>query len=473
MSSQNMSVEERGPVRAIIIGAGQRGRTYAQYALEHPDLFKIVGVAEPREYWRNYVASTCVVLLNSLSIHHAQQYVFDDWTAAAAVGKFADCVIIATQDALHADPAVVFADLGYHILLEKPMAVTKPDCLRIHAAVKRNNVMLSVCHVMRCSPYSLKLRELTRQLGTVVNIQHMEPVGFWHQVHSYVRGNWRREADATFMLMAKSCHDIDYLHFLMEKPPRAVSSFGSLDQKPVGASTRCLGCAVEAECVYSAKKIYLDVPPIQVSQPVVEIEEESQHGQHDPVGRKSLVPWYNGDRSAAAGYQGWPLSVLDGTQWSLDEPTVESITEALRTGPYGRCVYACDNDVVDNQVVNFQFVDGATASFTMVAFTEATCVRTTKVFGTKGELTADGYSIRHFDFLSRLVTEHIPSTLSSSKSKMTGHGGADYFLIENFVHGVRTNDPSVLLTGADESLQSHLMVFAAEEARVADAVVHF
>ncbi|KAF0687159.1 Aste57867_21130 [Aphanomyces stellatus] len=463
-------LKEDGPVRAVIIGAGQRGRNYAQYALEHPDVFQIVGVAEPREFWRSHVAS-------KYSIDPV--HVYTDWKDAAAAEKFADCVIIATQDALHAgtsitfaamtherlDPAVAFADLGYHILLEKPMAVTKADCIRIHAAATRNRVLLSVCHVMRCSPYSLKLRQLTREaVGKVVNIQHIEPVGFWHHSHSYVRGNWRREDESTFMLMAKSCHDVDYIHYLMEKPVRAVSSFGSrihfrAEEKPLGAADRCLDCPVEPDCMYSAKKIYLDVPPPQVVPPV-EIENcaatvhPSAHG------------WYNGSRGAASGYQDWPLSVLH------ESPSVESITEALRTGPYGRCVYACDNDVVDNQVVNFQFAGGATASFTMVAFTEATCVRTTKVFGTKGELTADGTTIRHFDFLLRVVTEYTPGS-SPSTSKISGHGGADYFLIENFIHGVRTGDASVLLTGADESLQSHLMVFAAEEARRTDRVVRF
>ncbi|CAK4674095.1 hypothetical protein LEN26_002795 [Aphanomyces euteiches] len=444
---------ERGrPVRAIVIGAGERGRTYAQYAIERPELFQIVGVAEPREYWRQHVAATYVI---------EPQHVFADWREAAAVVKFADCAIIATQDAMHADPAVAFVDLGYHILLEKPMAVTKEDCLRIHAAVKRNNVMLSVCHVMRCSPYSLKLRQLTRQLGTVVNVQHIEPVGFWHQTHSYVRGNWRNEAASTFMLMAKSCHDIDYILYLMEKPPRAVSSFGSLrhfrqDQKPAGAADRCLDCPIEADCAFSAKKIYLNVPPAEP----LPIEDCA-----GAVSRPSTTGWYNGRSGAVAGNTSWPLSVLHET------PTVETITEALRTGPYGRCVYDCDNDVVDNQVVNFQFADGATASFTMVAFTEATCVRTTKVFGTKGEITADGETIRHFDFHTRVVTEYKP-TVATTSTKLRGHGGADYYLIENFVQGVRSNDPSVLLTGADESLQSHLMVFAAEEARRTDRVVH-
>ncbi|OQR94239.1 hypothetical protein THRCLA_08210 [Thraustotheca clavata] len=164
------------PVRAIIIGAGQRGRAYAQYALEYPDALQIVGVAEPQTYWREHVATTYAI---------PEDKVFTTWEDVAKLEKFADCVIISTQDSMHADPAVAFADLGYHILLEKPMAVTKDDCLRIHEATKRNNVLLAVCHVMRCTPYSLKLRELIQcgAIGKVVNIQHIEPVGFWHQVN--------------------------------------------------------------------------------------------------------------------------------------------------------------------------------------------------------------------------------------------------------------------------------------------------
>ncbi|RQM23895.1 hypothetical protein B5M09_001059 [Aphanomyces astaci] len=415
MAAGEPSSAKDGPVRAIVIGAGQRGRIYAQYATERPDLFQ----------------STYKI---------APENVFSDWKEAAKVAKFADAVIIATQDAMHADNAVAFADLGYHILLEKPMAVTKEDCLRIYEATQRNNVMLSVCHVMRCSPYSQKLRDLCGRIGKVVNIQHLEPVGFWHQVHSFVRGNWSRQDTATFMLMAKSCHDIDYIHFLMQKDPRAVSSFGSLlhfrpEEKPANAGDRCLDCPVESSCVYSAKRMYLD--ECDITLPDIESIGED---------RVTLTKSKNGC------------------------PNVDTITEALRTGPYGRCVYSCDNDVVDNQVVTFQYKDGSTASFTMVAFTESQCARKTKVFGTTGELTGDGTTIRHFDFLTRVVTEYTPSAPPAT-SKLRGHGGADYFLVENFVEGVRTNNPEVLMTGAAESLKSHLMVFAAEEARLKDTVI--
>ncbi|KDO30374.1 hypothetical protein SPRG_05085 [Saprolegnia parasitica CBS 223.65] len=448
------------PVRAIIIGAGQRGRAYAEYALERPDLFQVVGVAEPVAYWRDHTASTYGIPPDA---------VFTTWEDAAAKPKFADCVIIATQDSMHAEPAIAFADLGYHILLEKPMAVTKDDCIRIHAAATRNNVLLAVCHVMRCTPYSLKLRELIASgaIGKVVNIQHIEPVGFWHQVHSYVRGNWAKQASSTFMLMAKSCHDIDYLQFLMQKDVRAVSSFGSLyhfrkDEKPEGAGDRCLECPIEASCVYSAKKMYLGVDDAPTSFEPIEIEQCD--GSKAAV-KPSNQSWYTGKASASQGNQGWPVNVLH------EHPTVDNITHELATGRYGRCVYECDNDVVDNQVVNFQFVDGATASFSMVAFTEQQCVRTTRIFGTHGELSGNGSTIRQFDFLTRKITEITPAGLPST-SKVKGHGGADFFMIENFVQGVRTNDASVLLTGADESLASHLMVFAAEEARLTDSVVH-
>ncbi|KAF0715176.1 Aste57867_3525 [Aphanomyces stellatus] len=467
--------EEGQPVRAIVIGAGQRGRIYAQYAEERPDLFQSTRgggrAADVLAGTHDQDVRHLALTQSPYGMTHARhpsrysiapEHVFVDWKDAAAVPKFADAVIIATQDAMHADPAVAFADLGYHILLEKPMAPTKAECIRIFDATQRNNVMLSVCHVMRCSPYSRKLRELTGLVGKVVNVQHLEPVGFWHQAHSFVRGNWRREDEATFMLMAKSCHDIDYIHFLMQKEPRAVSSFGSLvhfrkEDKPEGAADRCLDCPVEASCAYSAKRMYLndcnvDIPDV----------EDLGDGV---VRKKSTGGWYNGKVAPSTGYKAWPLEVLH------ENPTVETITEALRTGPYGRCVYECDNDVVDNQVVNFQYQDGSTASFTMIAYTESQCMRKTKIFGTHGELTSDGTTITHFDFLSRVVTEYTPSKINAA-SKLKGHDGADFFLVENFVHGVRTNDPDVLMTGAAESLKSHLMVFAAEEARLTDSVVH-
>ena len=243
------------PVSLIIVGAGGRGFTYAGYALAFPDKAKVVGVAEPRDVNRLKMAKTHEI---------PAEHIFTDWRQVAAVPKFADAVVIATQDKMHVEPAVAFADLGYHILLEKPMAPNVEDCQRIVGAVKRNGVHTAVCHVLRYTSYTQKLKSLIDSgvIGEIVNIQRLEPVGFWHQAHSFVRGNWGNEAASGFMLLTKSCHDLDWIRYVMGVPCLAVSSFGTLkhfkaEERPDGAADRCLDCKVEAQCPYSAKRIYM------------------------------------------------------------------------------------------------------------------------------------------------------------------------------------------------------------------------
>ncbi len=223
--------------------------------------------------------------------------------------------------------------------------------------------MVCVAHVLRYSAYTAAIKAIlgSGALGEVVSVEHLEPVGWWHHAHSFVRGNWRREDESNPMLMAKCCHDVDWLSFIVDRPARRVSSFGSLTHftaanKPAGAGSRCLDCAVEPQCPYSARRIYLERVP---------------------------------DRSARI----WPLSVL------ADPVDEAAITAALRDGPYGRCVYDCDNDVVDHQVVNIEYEGGVTASLTMTAFTPM-AFRKTRIFGTHGMLEGDGYAISVFDFLT-------------------------------------------------------------------------
>jgi len=405
------------PVTMIVIGAGGRGRAYASYAAGHPDRARVVGVAEPRDYYRDLVASKHSV---------PAENVFADWRDAAARPRFADAVLICTQDAMHAAPAIAFAQKGYHMLLEKPMAPTEADCRRIVAAVKRSPAIFAVCHVLRYTEYSRRIRHLLQSgaIGAVVSIQHLEPVGYWHQAHSYVRGNWRKEAESSPMLLAKSCHDLDWLRHLMGRRCTRVSSFGSLfhfrsENKPQGASDRCLDCAVEPQCPYSAKRFYLGMV---------------QRGQLR-----------------------WPVDVL------TPDLTVEGVTEALRTGPYGRCVYACDNDVVDNQVVNMEFEGGRTASFTMTAFTPSGG-RMTRIFGTRGYLSGTWDRLEHFDFLTN-------KTRVIDVEARSGHGGGDEGIMNAFTRAVAENDPSHILSGPDETLETHLMVFAAERSRREGRVV--
>ncbi|MGH3655946.1 MAG: Gfo/Idh/MocA family protein, partial [Micromonosporaceae bacterium] len=348
-------------------------------------------------------------------------------------GRIADAVVIATQDAMHLEPALAFAEQGYHILLEKPIAPTAAECQQIVAAVEQAGVLFAVGHVMRYTPYTGAVKAVvdSGRLGDLVSVQHLEPVGYWHQAHSFVRGNWRNEAESAPMLLAKSCHDLDWLRYVMGRPIRRVSSFGSLTHftpanRPAGAADRCLDCAVEPECAYSAPRLY-------------------------------------GDR-LRTGRHGWPLKVV------VDEPTEQALDDALRNGPYGRCVYACDNDVVDHQVVCMEFDGGLTGTFTMTAFTAEGLHRQTRIFGTRGELIGDGSTVRVHDFLSG-ATEVIDADGGGDATAGGGHGGGDGGLMDAFVRAVASGDARHILSGPDETLNSHLAVFAAEHARRSGTVV--
>ena len=410
------------PVTLAVAGAGGRGSGYARIAAELPDRARVVAVAEPRDVYRQRLADTHDIPAGQ---------VFTDWRQMADAPRMADAVLICTQDAMHVEPAIAFAEAGYHILLEKPMAPDADGCRQVVEAIEKAGVIFAVAHVSRYTTYSQQLKKMLTDglIGDIVSMQRLEPVGYWHQAHSFVRGNWRNEEESSFMLLAKSCHDIDWIRYMMGVSCEAISSFGSLRhfrpaEAPEGATPRCLDCPVEANCPYSAKKIYL--------------------------GR------------LADGHTGWPVDVL------TPEPTLESVTEALCEGPYGRCVYACDNDVVDHQVVNMRFANETTAAFTMTAFNEAGG-RRTNIFGTRGHIFGDGQVIEHFDFLTD-KTQTI-DTATGDASILGGHGGGDGGLMDGFVRAIATGDTSSILSGARETLESHLMVFAAEEARREDRVV--
>ena len=406
-------------VRLIVVGAGSRGAVYAAWVRAHPEVARIVAVAEPRADHREQLARDHDLPSDA---------VVADWRELVDRPRLADGVVIATPDALHAEPAISFAELGYHLLLEKPMAPSPDDCRRIVAAVERHGVMLAVGHVLRYTRYTEHIKAIigAGRIGEIASVAHLEPVGYWHQAHSFVRGNWRDQARSAPMLLAKASHDLDWIRYVLGERCVQVSSFGSLQHfhagaRPAGAADRCLDCAVEASCAYSAVKIYL--------------------------GR------------VRTGYTGWPVDVL------TSDLTETGVTEALRTGPYGRCVYACDNDVVDHQVVAMQFASGATATFTMTGFTRQRD-RETRIFGTRGELYGDGSTIEVHDFLTdRTETIRTDVALDGTEHAAAGHGGGDARLMARFVAAIATGDRTQILSGPAESLESHLMVFAAEQAR--------
>ncbi|XP_023320092.1 uncharacterized protein LOC111695122 [Eurytemora carolleeae] len=418
-------MEEQKTVTAIIIGCGQRGQNYAGFALDFPTRLKVVGVVDPLLHRRRLLGDQHAV---------SQENQFTDWTQLQTREKFADLVFICTQDKDHCGPAVLMASLGYHIVLEKPMAVTEEDCLKITQACEKNNVMLAVCHVMRYFPPCVKIKEFidSGKIGQVMTINHTENVGYWHFAHSFVRGNWRNQEESTFSLMAKCCHDMDLIYYwLGSRKATAIQSVGSnqhfkKENKPEGATDTCLTCPLNKTCPYSATRIYLE----------------------NPVRR-------------------WPMSVVCDIE---DDPTKYpgALKSALSTSRYGRCVYECDNDVCDSQMVNLMFEGGTVANLTMTAFSKEICARYTRITGSLGEILWQGGEngpITIHCFRSG-ETEIVYPDLVAPPCKTRGHGGADYFLVDSVIKAVVSSNPEEIKSGAQESLASHLLVFKAEQSRL-------
>ncbi|MFF5224969.1 Gfo/Idh/MocA family protein [Dactylosporangium sp. NPDC000521] len=409
--------------RLVVAGAGLRGLGYARLATASGRA-RVIAVAEPDPTRRAQFAAEFGV---------PPEHVYTDWRDLAAAGRIGDAVVIATQDQMHTDPTIAFAELGYHILLEKPMATEEADALRIAAAVEKAKVIFAVCHVMRYTRYSKALkRELDNGvIGRLVSVQHLEPIGWWHFAHSFVRGNWSNSHTSGPLLLTKACHDIDWLLQLFGSAPTEVSSFGRLshfrpDQRPEGATDTCLTCPAEPSCPYSATRVYLSC-------------------LGDP------------DREF------WPLSAV------TTDHTPAGVEAALRDGPYGRCVYTSANDVVDHQVVTMSFADGATCSFTLTAFTPMGG-RRTRLFGTHGSIEGDNSLLHITDF--RTGREWTIDTESDAGSTAAeGHHGGDAAMMDTFLEAVAAGDPSLIPSDAASSLLSHRVVWAAERARATGTVV--
>ncbi len=406
-------------VTAILVGAGARGQVYAAYAKQHPEELKIVAVAEPKRERQEHFCREYGIDLDA-------QY--DDWTELLAQPKLADAALIATLDDQHTGPAVEALNKGYHVLLEKPMSNQEEECRAIADAAKKSGKVLSVCHVLRYTPFFRTIKRLINEdaLGEVVSISLIENVAYWHFAHSYVRGNWRNEAASSPMILAKSCHDMDILVWLMGKRCRAVSSFGSMqyfneEHAPAGAPLRCSdGCPHSKDCIYEDRKLYL------------------------------------------TGNTNWPVDML------TTDLTPAGIEKALREGPYGRCVYHCDNDVADRQVVNLEFEGGGVASFTLTAFT-GDCTRMIRITGTKGDL--EGNLDKNHLVFHRFGKDAEEVEVPVPESNNTyGHAGGDYYLMQDFVRAVQ-GEEGRNQTDAEVSLQSHLICFAAEKARHEDRII--
>jgi len=408
------------PLKAVLIGAGQRGNVYTSYALRQPKELEIVGVADPNDDRRESFRSKYNI---------PEPHSFKKWEDLLSGPRIADAVIICTQDSMHYEPTMAALELGYHVLLEKPMSPSPQECVAMAEQADRKGRILTICHVLRYSPFFVTLKQLLErgEIGDLVTVQHNENVGYWHQAHSFVRGNWRRADESSPMILAKSCHDMDILQWLIDDVCTEVSSFGSLfhfkvDQAPAGAPMRCLdGCPVSDTCAYYAPRIYLTE---------------------------------NTD---------WPTSVIS------EDLSFEGRYQALQEGPYGRCVYHCDNDVVDHQVVNMRFKKGTTVAFTMTAFTNDVS-RTMKLMGTKGEIRAS-MEKNEIEYI-RFGTNQRHLIRLEEADGHVGHGGGDSRLVADFVRQAASGVIGQGRTSARASVQSHLLAFAAETSRLENRIVH-
>ena len=399
-------------LKAIVIGAGQRGNAYAAYALDHPEAIQFVGVAEPHERRRN---------------DFAEKYGIDEtdclhtWEDIFTRDKWADAVFICNQDRQHYGPTMAAIAKGYDILLEKPASPEPKECLEMAEAAEKAGVKVVVCHVMRYTPFATRIKEIidSGEIGEIMSIVHNENVGDIHQSHSFVRGNWSVTKESAPMILAKSCHDLDMLQWLLGTKCKSLSSYGALSffyagNRPAAAPPRCIdGCP--ADCPYDSRKLYLD--------------------------NSKASNWF---RSVAAGY---------------DYPSDEDVEAALRTGPYGRCVFQCGNDVVDHQVVSMLFENDVTVLFSMSGFTPDTS-RSIKIMGTKGQIKAhtSDKNIKVYNFVTRTEREiDISST--------GGHGGGDTGIIASFINYLQGNaDPNI--SGMRISAENHMLAFAAEDSRL-------
>ena len=412
----------------ILLGAGSRGKTYCNKMKNFPEKYKIVAAADPLEMKRKYCRREYGL---------SEEMCFSDWRELLSRPKMADIAVIATVDNDHYEPAMKAIELGYDILLEKPVAQTVKECTDIANAAKAKGVSVLVCHVLRYTPFYKKVKSIVQSgmIGKIVSVDCTEAIGDVHFSHSYVRGNWHSEKESTPMLLAKSCHDLDIIQWLIDKPCKKVSSFGGLtyfrpENAPEGAPVCCADgtCPIAETCPYNSTRIYIDNPD---------------------------------------GF--WGKSIFRNSVATHPNMTNDELREALKTSHYGRCVFHADNDVLDNQIVNMEFEGGTTATLAVNAFNQGG--RYIRIYGTKGELFAfaSSPSIHVYTFDDRQARE-VPVDCTE-ESIVGGHGGGDDGIIYDLYDYLNGTYTGVSVADIGISVANHLIGFAAEEARHTDTVV--
>ena len=400
------------PITLAVIGAGERSECYlAAFEKYYPGQYRVVAVADPdkakqADYQKRYGIPDSMV--------------FDGYASIIKEKRLADVAILATLDDMHYVPAIALIEAGYDLILEKPIAISLEESIAIGEAARRHpDQLVAVCHVLRFTPFFRTIKQIidSKELGEVIDIQHNENVGYFHFAHSYVRGNWRNTRDSAPFIVAKCCHDMDILLYLLgDKHCKSLSSFGELSffneahYDEATMAPRCINCPREKECPFDCVRIY-KVPMI------------------------ATVP--------------------------LDCSSPEAIQKTFSTSPYGRCVFHSDNNVPDHQVVAMEFEGGVTASFNVSAFTKYT-ERTIKVMCEYGEIRGRG-NTNEIEVI-RWDSDEIKTIKIPASEIEGGHDGGDEGFVRDFMDCYGSSKG--FASRIELSIESHVMAFASELSRL-------
>lgn len=412
----------KSEIKAVVVGYGNRGETYCKYAITNHDL-KIVGVVDPRSFRRELARTTFNI---------PEENCFETLEEFLSREKFADCVINATMDELHIATAIPILKKRYDMLLEKPITSNRDELLEIESVAKETKTKLVICHALRYTPFYRSIKEIVArgEIGKIIHIETNEAVGVAHASSAYIRGKWKNSIECgSSMLLAKCCHDLDLLCWLNnETQPVSVASFGGRhyftpENAPEGSGTRCLkDCSIEVHCPYSARKMYIE---------------------------KNAFPqlvWAKLDKKAE--------------EISRDE-RIEFIKEV---SPHGECVFKTNADIVDRQTLILKYANGSIASHTMLSAISRPG-RKIHIYGTEGEIEGffedSRFVVRKYNPVSLLYDEK--EYLMEGIERGDGHMGGDSRIVRDFVSYLKGNEPSISMSGIEDSINSHLCVYAADE----------
>jgi len=456
-------------VTAILIGAGSRGKdAYGSYAVKYPNRLKFIAVADPNKERIKMFQTD-----HSISDHYA----FTSWKKLLndKKGRIADVAFICTPDRQHYEPAMKAIELGYDVVLEKPIAPKIEECQNIAQLAEKEKRFVQICHVLRYTEFWKVIKKTleSNKLGKIIHYDHSENVSYWHFGHSFVRGAYKNKETSTAIVLAKTCHDLDLIYWLLDEKAIDVHSVGEVthykpENAPQDAPERCTdGCPQEKDCPWYAPRLYIDLEPIiriakYAPSPIIRFLTK-QMIKSKPL--QNFLGLFNKQIRKIKNWDQFPVSAIT-TDFSI-----EGRMKALEDGPFGLCIYKTGNDVPDHQISTFTFPSGATATLTMHGLSEHEG-RELRIFGSQGVLR--GVFRNNIELIEFTDFRHGDTNVLHKKGLSTkGHGGGDWALMDAFT-AVKLDEltsEEEKLTDISSAMESHFMGFAAEESRIAGKTI--